>query len=299
MMFKKFFRLFLFFVVVGFLVHFLYFIQIMAPGKATDEEVEITQSNVINELNNNKLPYSQVLNKLTQIVTLNNLEPTQFDKEHNKKDTFLGHLTVTSKGFFITAIFIFFQFTIFVIAFLMGGWVKFLFGQISDILFSVPTLFIIPASILLLEIQNGELNIWSKYLMAGFFLSFRPSILLSQIYINNFIIFKKQHYSRTWFSFGGGDIKFILTWSLPSLMVSLIQIMPQILVHLISGSVLVETLFRLPGMGYLFVQSLQYRDWDLIWIYVLLIGSLIYLFQWMADELVQMLDPRLKMSYEE
>ncbi|MEZ5710453.1 MAG: ABC transporter permease subunit [Blastomonas sp.] len=61
---------------------------------------------------------------------------------------------------------------------------------------------------------------------------------------------------------------------------------------LLTGAVIIETVFALPGLGRYFVQGALNRDYPLIMAVILLYASLIILFNLIADLLYGWLDPR-------
>jgi ABC-type dipeptide/oligopeptide/nickel transport system permease component len=79
-------------------------------------------------------------------------------------------------------------------------------------------------------------------------------------------------------------------------LLALITVAASILPAMIGGSVVVETIFSIPGMGRLGVESVQFRDREVV-MAVTLIGGLIGLFsQILRDIIYAMADPRV--SYE-
>ncbi len=63
---------------------------------------------------------------------------------------------------------------------------------------------------------------------------------------------------------------------------------------LMTGSVVVEQIFGIPGLGRYFVQAALNRDYTLVLGAVLLYGALIILFNFIVDLLYGVLDPRLR-----
>ena len=61
---------------------------------------------------------------------------------------------------------------------------------------------------------------------------------------------------------------------------------------LLTGAVVIETVFALPGLGRYFVQGALNRDYPLIMAVILLYAALIIVFNLIADLLYGWLDPR-------
>lgn len=66
------------------------------------------------------------------------------------------------------------------------------------------------------------------------------------------------------------------------------------LINIVSGSVVVETVFGIPGMGRYFVQGALNRDYTLVLGVVLVVGALIVLINAATDGLRAWIDPRLR-----
>ncbi len=65
---------------------------------------------------------------------------------------------------------------------------------------------------------------------------------------------------------------------------------------LIGASAVVEVIFNLPGLGYILLQSLTYRDYPIIEATVLLIAVVFLVFNLIVDILYSVLDPRITVS---
>jgi oligopeptide transport system permease protein len=63
---------------------------------------------------------------------------------------------------------------------------------------------------------------------------------------------------------------------------------------IITGSVVIEQIFGLPGMGRYFVQGALNRDYTLVMGVVIFVGVLIVVFNLIVDVLYAILDPRIR-----
>jgi oligopeptide transport system permease protein len=66
------------------------------------------------------------------------------------------------------------------------------------------------------------------------------------------------------------------------------------LVGIVTGAIVVEQVFGIPGLGRLFVQSAQNRDFTLVLGLVILYAALIVLLNLIVDLLYGVLDPRIR-----
>lgn len=67
---------------------------------------------------------------------------------------------------------------------------------------------------------------------------------------------------------------------------------------IVTGSIVIETIFQLPGIGRYFVQSAVNRDYTLVMGVVLFYGSLIIVFNFLVDLLYAWLDPKVRKEYQ-
>lgn len=66
--------------------------------------------------------------------------------------------------------------------------------------------------------------------------------------------------------------------------------------YLIGGSVVIETLFSVPGLGFLAIRSIEARDYPVIQAIVLFTGILFVLINLGADFIYKLVDPRLSLQ---
>lgn len=69
----------------------------------------------------------------------------------------------------------------------------------------------------------------------------------------------------------------------PNAIRPIITLIPQLLPGLLAGSIIIELIFNIPGMGRLFWTSLLSRDWQMIFGMVIFISIVVYLSMWLAD----------------
>ncbi len=75
-----------------------------------------------------------------------------------------------------------------------------------------------------------------------------------------------------------------------------ITLLGNIIPSLFAGSVIIEVLFNIPGMGRLAYQSIISRDWPVLFNIILLTGSITIISQILVDIIYSWLDPRIKLN---
>jgi ABC-type dipeptide/oligopeptide/nickel transport systems, permease components len=77
-------------------------------------------------------------------------------------------------------------------------------------------------------------------------------------------------------------------------LISVVTVAAIQIAFIISGSVVIETVFSVPGIGRLLVSSVQVRDFPVIQALVLIIGVFVIVANLIADILYGYLDPRIR-----
>jgi peptide/nickel transport system permease protein len=103
-----------------------------------------------------------------------------------------------------------------------------------------------------------------------------------------------QDYIRTAFSKGLGERVVIMRHGLKNALIPVVTLMGLQVRILVGGSVLVETVFNIPGMGRLMVAGAFNKDFLVVQGSVLLIGSVVCLANLLVDISYGWLDPKFK-----
>ena len=80
--------------------------------------------------------------------------------------------------------------------------------------------------------------------------------------------------------------------------VPIAQYLPSAILFTIAGSIYVESLYSIPGMGGLLVSAIQRQDNNLVQALVLVFSSIGILGLFLGDVLMALFDPRIKLSKE-
>ncbi len=86
----------------------------------------------------------------------------------------------------------------------------------------------------------------------------------------------------------------VLKHALKPAMLPVVSYMGPAFVGIITGSVVIETIFGLPGIGKLFVNAAFNRDYSLVMGVTILIGFLFILFNAIVDVLLAVIDPKIR-----
>lgn len=105
----------------------------------------------------------------------------------------------------------------------------------------------------------------------------------------------RQDYVRTAWAKGLGRFSVVFRHALPNAVVPVITIMGLQIGTLLSGTVIVESVFARPGVGRLAVQAIEERDFPLVQGVVLLAGVVFVLVNLVTDLVYPLVDPRIRL----
>jgi peptide/nickel transport system permease protein len=103
-----------------------------------------------------------------------------------------------------------------------------------------------------------------------------------------------QEYIITARSKGLGEQAVVIGHALKNASIPVITIMGQQVGTLIGGAVVTETIFSIPGMGRLIVESISFRDFPVVQAAVLLLSTSVLLANLLTDIMYGYLDPRIR-----
>lgn len=103
-----------------------------------------------------------------------------------------------------------------------------------------------------------------------------------------------QDYIRTAYAKGGRDRAVILGHALRNSLIPLVTVLGPLLGNLMVGSVLVENIFRVPGLGSYFAEAAGLRDFPLIISSTMFYAALIMVMNLLVDISYGILDPRIR-----
>ena len=97
---------------------------------------------------------------------------------------------------------------------------------------------------------------------------------------------------------GLSERRVVLVHALRNAMIPVVTVLGNLLGLLLSGAIIVETVFSWPGLGRLIVDSIQFRDYPVIQGFVLFTGSFFVLINLMVDLSYTWIDPRVSLVKE-
>ncbi len=117
---------------------------------------------------------------------------------------------------------------------------------------------------------------------------------ISRIMRGSMIEAMRSNHIRTARAKGASEFDVVFKHALPVAILPLISYLGPASVGVITGSLVIERVFSLPGIGSFFIDGALDRDYTLVMGVVILFASLIIVMNLLADILYAILDPRVK-----
>lgn len=136
----------------------------------------------------------------------------------------------------------------------------------------------------------------SSYILPVVVLSLKPLSSIARIFRTSLMQVKMTDYNRTRRAFGFSEANILFKSTLRNSLIPLISYLGPLAALMLTGSTMVEIVFAIPGMGTQFIDAALNRDASLVIGLTLFYGFFIFIFQWVVDVLISILDPRVQLQ---
>ncbi len=122
-------------------------------------------------------------------------------------------------------------------------------------------------------------------------------ISITSIYLKNIILEEmEKDYVKAAIARGRGKNEVIVTDVLRNILFPMLTIISGLFIKILAGSVIVESLFNIPGLGSLMVLGVENRDYPVVQALVLYSAVVVVVINLFTDLLYSYVDPRVKIS---
>lgn len=144
------------------------------------------------------------------------------------------------------------------------------------------------------DIREDPIQHWKNMAMPTLALGFSSAGLLARMVRSTMLDVLKEDYVRTAYAKGLPNRRVVLGHALRNALIPAITVFGITLANMLGGSIVVETVFNLPGMGRLVVQSITRRDFPVIQATVMVIATIQVVVMLLVDVLYVFVDPRVR-----
>ncbi|MEC9475867.1 MAG: ABC transporter permease [Planctomycetota bacterium] len=184
-------------------------------------------------------------------------------------------------------------------AYRVGSWLDHGVVVIASIGISLP-LYVI-AGILVLSISFGLGWLppagWqsaSSLILPVLCLSLAPAAQAARLVRSGLVEMATEEFARTAYAKGNGSFSVLIRHCLRPALIPLISTLGPTAAALLTGSLVIEQIFAIPGVGMHFIQGAMNRDYPLVLGAVLLYTVLLQVLTLLGDLLLLTIDPRLR-----
>jgi ABC-type dipeptide/oligopeptide/nickel transport system permease component len=104
----------------------------------------------------------------------------------------------------------------------------------------------------------------------------------------------EEQYIRTAYSKGNTRRQVLWKHVLKNALIPVVTFLTTTIAELVAGSIVVEQVFAIPGLGQMLIASIGNRDYPVVQAIIVLVAIVVVLCSFLADTLNRMLDPRMK-----
>ncbi len=120
--------------------------------------------------------------------------------------------------------------------------------------------------------------------------------LLSRLLRSSMLEAMGNEYMRVARSKGLPERRVILVHALRNALIPLVTVMGTMLGFLLSGAIVIETVFAWPGLGRMMIEAISFRDYPVIQGFVLFAGTVFVLVNLVVDVSYTWIDPRIRLA---
>jgi oligopeptide transport system permease protein len=182
-----------------------------------------------------------------------------------------------------------------------NSWVDYLVTFTATLGLTVPNFVVAIWLILLLSVRLGWLPTggWGEpkhYIMPVIAYSLAPMALVARYTRVSLLEVMRADYVRTARAKGLSEQRVLLWHIARNALIPLVTVILPEIPNILTGSIFIESAFRIPGIGRFFVTSTFTRDYPMILALVLLVAVLWGITYLLTDILYTVLDPRIRLT---
>ena len=138
---------------------------------------------------------------------------------------------------------------------------------------------------------NGS---WTNYVLPSIVLGLGPAAFMARLTRATMLEEMHHEYVRTARAKGLRGTVVIVRHVVRNAMIPVVTVMGPTIAALVTGTIIIEEVFNVPGMGHLYITSIDARDYPVIMATTLLYAFFIILGNMLVDITYGLIDPRIK-----
>ena len=140
-------------------------------------------------------------------------------------------------------------------------------------------------------------NSWVCYILPSITISARTMAVIARMTRTTMLEVNMQDYIRTARAKGASELRIITCHALKNTLIPVITVAGMNFGALLGGTVLIESVFAMPGVGTLLVNAIRTKDIPIVMADIMFIAVCFSLINLLVDVLYSFIDPRIKAQY--
>jgi oligopeptide transport system permease protein len=149
----------------------------------------------------------------------------------------------------------------------------------------------------ILPVAGWDDGAWRNLVLPVVALALPQVAVIARLMRGGMLEVLRANFVRTARSRGLGEARIVTRHVLPTALIPLVGYLGPALAGIMTGSLVIELIFNLPGVGRYFVQGALNRDYPLVMGIVIVYATFIILFNLLSDLAYAALDPRVRKAY--
>ena len=183
-----------------------------------------------------------------------------------------------------------------------GGVFDYIIRIGTIILAALPNFWVALMSIIIFSLHLGwfpatGLSTWKGWVLPVFSLAIGPIAMVARMTRSSMLEVIRQDYIRTARAKGLAPSKVTRKHALKNGLIPVITVVGSQMSMIMGGSILVETIFSIPGLGTLMNTAIAAKNYPVIQTGVLLISATVCVMNLLVDIAYALIDPRIKAQY--
>ncbi len=178
-----------------------------------------------------------------------------------------------------------------------GSWADRVIIFMTTLLVSVPSFVLATLLLLVFCLQLKWLPVWStqhpNYVLPVISVAMSPMAYITRLTKSSMLEVLGQDYIRTAISKGVSPFKVIAKHALRNALIPVITYCGPMVAYIITGSLVVETVFTIGGLGSKFVSGISNRDYPMIMATTIFLAVLMVIATLVSDLIYKLVDPRI------
>ena len=182
-------------------------------------------------------------------------------------------------------------------ALMRNQWPDRLIVFLSTLATAVPSFVLATLLLLVFCIRLGWFPVWSaseqNYVLPVISLAMYPMAYITRLTKTSMLDALGQDYIRTARAKGVSQIKVIFKHALRNALIPVITYVGPMLAYILTGSLVVENIFTIGGLGSKFVTGITTRDYPMIMATTIFLATLMVVMNLISDLVYKLVDPRI------